>query len=133
MPQTFYIVPAPSDAEIDNSLPGGSGLPPGLGTKPTPPSIWPPNGLPPLPPGINNDLPSIPGVWPSPRPPGIWPNPPDWPIVIPQPPDKPLPPVEVWPPLPPSAGIAGKALILIWIVGVGYRWLVYESDQAQPK
>lgn len=87
--------------------------------------------IPPLPPDI----------WPQP-PVGIWPPPvrPGFPIIIPQPPDKPLPepPGTIWPPLPPGTGIAGKHWVLIWVVGVGYRWLVIDGPDkwppaAQPK
>ena len=104
------------------------GNPPGVVAPPiyNRPEIWPPKGLPPLPP--IEGLP--PGWWDKPPATGLWPiEPPDWPIVVPVPPDKPVPgdPPTLWPPLPPSAGVAGRALILIWIVGVGYRWLVYES------
>jgi len=54
--------------------------------------------------------------------------------VVPEPPEKPLPgpPAVIWPPLPPGTGVAGKALILIWVVGVGYRWLVYEGHDIWP-
>jgi len=44
----------------------------------------------------------------------------------------PVPPATVWPPLPPGTGIAGKALILIWVVGVGYRWLVVGGTDVWP-
>jgi hypothetical protein len=64
---------------------------------------------------------------------------PDHPVFIPGAPDNtlPLPPVEgaptppianpppgtIWPPLPPSAP-EGKAAILVWIQGVGVRYVV---------
>src|SRR6185369_8902207 len=44
----------------------------------------------------------------------------------------PMPPATIWPPLPPGSGINGKALILIWIVGVGYRWLVAQGVDIWP-
>jgi hypothetical protein len=44
----------------------------------------------------------------------------------------PQPPATIWPPLPPSVGVAGKALLLIWIVGVGYRWLVVSGPDVWP-
>lgn len=122
---------------------------PGFGQpEPKPPNqIWPPKVWPPLPPDT--------------QPPQIWPPqinndlPPDFPIVIPQPPEKPtpgLPPVAghplpeppggpsqlpelpnvIWPPLPPGTGIAGKALILIWVVGVGYRWMLVQGPDLPP-
>lgn len=147
-----YIHPiSGSPGEPDNSLPGGGSLPPGWWTKPPGNEIWPPNGLPPLPP--IEGLP--PGWWTKPPGEGLWPiTPPDWPIVIPIPPEKPEPglpprpghplpepptvgggpvlPVEIWPPLPPSAGIAGHCLVLVWMVGVGYRWLVMDKAQVTP-
>lgn len=110
-----------------------SGNVPGM-PLPEPPDnvIWPPPSLPPLPPDIS--LP--PGIWPPAEPPTIGGGPviPDSPIVIPQPPDKPIPgpPAVIWPPLPPGTGIAGKALILVWVVGVGYRWLVVGGTDIWP-
>jgi hypothetical protein len=44
----------------------------------------------------------------------------------------PMPPATIWPPLPPGTGIAGKALILVWVVGVGYRWLVVGGTDIWP-
>jgi hypothetical protein len=41
-----------------------------------------------------------------------------------------IPPGTVWPPLPPSVP-AGKAIVLVAISGVGYRWAVL--DIPQPK
>lgn len=152
------------------------GLPPSIGGGPVyPPSVWPPKGLPPLPPGW----------WTKPPDLGLWPiEPPDWPIIVPRPPEKPDPglpgtwpdlpgqglpggpggggpppvaghplpdtpvvgggpiyPIGIWPPLPPDAGIAGKCLVLVWIVGIGYRWLALSAGlpghplppTAQPK
>jgi hypothetical protein len=162
------------------------GDPPELGGGPVyPDTVWPPNGLPPLPP--IEGLP--PGWWTKPPGTDTWPiTPPDWPIVIPIPPDKPQPglpprpdaglppggvvgggpatppvrpdqglppggiaghplppggvigggpiypaePPVLWPPLPPDAGIAGRAVILIWVVGVGYRWLIVEGRMQPP-
>jgi hypothetical protein len=45
------------------------------------------------------------------------------PIYVPDPGTKPIDPDApvIWPPLPPSLQI--PALILVWVVGVGYRWL----------
>lgn len=120
------------------------GLP---GPRPTP---MPPIAIPPLPPGFV--MPPIhlpPEIWP-PQPP-VYPIPP---IFIPGGPDNtlpgtpgtpgtpdnslPMPPATIWPPLPPGSGIAGKGLALIWLVGVGYRWLVVQGPDiwppvAQPK
>jgi len=93
---------------IDNSLPGGGGRPD--------------NSLPSLPPDLpNNSLPPIHGR-------------PSNPIYLPIGPENPiaLPPGEIWPPLPPSSGVSGKVLILIYIVGVGYRWFLYEAPVIYP-
>jgi hypothetical protein len=43
-----------------------------------------------------------------------------------------MPPATVWPPIPPGSGIAGKCIILIWVVGVGYRWLVVQGPDVWP-
>jgi hypothetical protein len=95
-----------------NELPGRPPRPhpPGNATLPVLPGIWPRPGEPNLP--VN--LPSDPGGHPG--------NP----IVIPEPPDKPLPPVGIYPPLPPTA--SGKVAVLVWVVGVGYRWAVIEGS-----
>jgi|SRR5215471_3478272 len=97
----------------------GIGLPP-HGGHPLP--------LPPLPPGV--------AAPPIELPPAMWPPaaPPSPPVVVPEPPEKPLPgpPAVIWPPLPPGTGIAGKALILVWVVGVGYRWIVAQGNDIWP-
>lgn len=113
---------------------------PGFGHPKPPNQIWPPPTLPPTPPGvqlpiiwppqINNDLPTGPIVI-NPMPP-LGPDKPQ-----PTPPVDPgygipAPPGTIWPPLPPGTGIAGKALILIWVVGVGYRWLVVDGPDKWP-
>jgi hypothetical protein len=147
-----YITPVTGGGHPDQGLPPGSPGSPDQGL-PTPPGIWPPDSLPPLPPGINPPV----GIWPPSRP-----TVPSHPIVIypgrpvhpdqglpgggrPARPDQglpgeppevdnslPMPPATVWPPLPPGTGIAGKALILIWVVGVGYRWLVVKGAEVWP-
>ena len=105
---------------------------PGYGRPERPPIAVPPIALPPLPPGI-----ALPPIYipPSGQLP-VLPHPPVAvpPIVIPEPPDVELPgpPAVIWPPLPPGTGIAGKALALIWIVGVGYRWLVVGGTDIWP-
>lgn len=108
--------------EVEGPVDPGFGRP-----KPQPPNqIWPPSVWPPIPPDV--------------QPPQMWPPqinndlPPSSPIVIPQPPEKPIqgPPGTVWPPLPPGTGIAGKALVLIYVVGVGYRWLVVDGPDMWP-
>jgi hypothetical protein len=58
---------------------------------------------------------------------GIWPVPPEG-GALPGVPGQPLPPVDpppgtIWPPLPPSIP-AGKAVALVAISGVGYRYVV---------
>ena len=42
-----------------------------------------------------------------------------------------LPPGTVWPPLPPTT--TGKYAVLIWVVGVGSRWLVVEAPEMPGK
>jgi hypothetical protein len=37
----------------------------------------------------------------------------------------------VWPPLPPSIP-AGKAIALVWISGVGYRYTVIDIPENKP-
>jgi hypothetical protein len=123
----------------DNSLPGyqpGGGHPShpisGGGVGPSHPIVLPP----------------LPGVWPQPGtpshpiviPPDV-PGVPSHPIVLPGSPEHPiaLPPGSVWPPLPPT--MTGKYAILIWVVGVGSRWLIVDAatidnslpDSPQPK
>jgi hypothetical protein len=98
-------------------------IPPGL--EPSHPIVLPPDGIEPshpifIPIVPTQPLPPTPGIPPTPTPPIA------------------APPGTVWPPLPPSTGIAGKALVLVWVVGVGYRWLVLEGPAiwpptAQPK
>jgi|KBSMisStandDraft_5_1062788.scaffolds.fasta_scaffold684363_2 hypothetical protein len=124
-PQLGYFWPV-SGGHPDQGLPPGSPGSPDQGL-PQPPSIWPPVTLPPLPPG----------VWPNP-PVGVWPphspSVPSHPIYLPEGPDHtlPVPPATIWPPLPPGNGIAGKGVILIWVVGVGYRWLVVQGHEVWP-
>ena len=108
--------------------PGRPGLPPGAWTKPPGDILWPPQ-LPPLPPGIISP--------PIVLPPTLNP-PPQFPIFIPEDPSKPIvmPPVAnppiIWPPIDPSAGLpGGRSLVLIWILGTGWRWLLV--DLSQPK
>lgn len=110
----------------------------------------------PLPPVVDNKPPSgppghpghpLPPTYPTdpdyglPTPPGIWPNPPvppevsepvfpTLPIYI-APPDVELPPGAVWPPLPPI--LDGKFVAFVWVVGVGYRWVVIDTTaQVEP-
>lgn len=119
------------------------------------PGIWP---KPPVDPGYGQGivLPPLPGIWPPPGkpnlpivtppinlPPGtVWP--PSGiaipPIYIPEDPAHPLPlpPGTIWPPLPsdvdPGYGITAKTAILIWVLGVGSRWYIYDPTlKPQPK
>lgn len=101
----------------DYGVPGGEHPDQGL-----PPYVW--HGLPPLPPGIDNELP--PTVWP-----------PDFPVFVPDPnpPGTWPPPGTVWPPLDPSDGITGKGLLLVIVVGGGrraYRWIVTDKPIPPP-
>ena len=139
----------------DQGLPGGEypdqGLPPGrfpgrpshpIARPPWETEVWPPG---PTDPGWGVDSPE-PGV---PTPPIFLPVGPDQglpPVAghLPSPPTDP-PPGTIWPPLPPGAP-AGKTALLVWLVGVGWRYMVVtipvapdqglpaEGDnQAQPK
>jgi hypothetical protein len=73
---------------------------------------------------------------------------PSLPIYLPIGPDQGLPPIAghlpsvpdappgtIWPPLPPSAP-AGKTALLVWLVGVGWRYMVVtipvSPDQSLP-
>lgn len=77
--------------------------------------------LPPLPPGFV-------------MPPIAFPPSIENPIVIPGTPENPItvPPGTIWPPIPPEAGIAGMVLALVWIVGVGYRWIALQGPSVWP-
>jgi hypothetical protein len=95
-----------------------------------PPVIWPrPPGPPPVvwPPKIDNSLPSPPpGLWPPPGSPdnSLPPTAGQLPIF----PDTPGEPGTIWPPLPsndlPESG--KNYLVICWIPGVGYRWVVVD-------
>lgn len=112
--QLAYIVP------LDLPTGGSPGVPThpisGVGGHPSHPIA-----LPPLPPGV--EAPSHPIVLP---PEGAEPS---HPIIIPGTPEHPIaaPPGTIWPPLDPSDGVAGKALILVWVIGTQkHRWLVVD-------
>jgi len=65
----------------------------------------------------------------------VWPVDPTHPIAPPIP-GEPNPPVDpppgtVWPPLPPGT-VTGKALALVWIQGVGYRYVVIQISPPAP-
>jgi len=69
----------------------------------------------------------------------IWPVIPERPDTgLPPVPGQPLPPTDpppgtIWPPLPPGLP-TGKMLALVWLTGVGYRYVVIEvkADQGGP-
>lgn len=93
-----------------HDLPGGP--PPTAGQLPVlPPSVWPPVAGGPSNPIV---LPPAAGNLP------VYPIKPDQGL-----PD--IPPGVVWPPLPPSAG-SGKAIALVAISGVGYRWTIIDTS-----
>jgi hypothetical protein len=124
----------------------------------------PGHGLPGVPgsPGHPGHLPGRPGYGGRPTDPGygieegggesgqlpVWPLDPEHPDTgLPPVPGHPLPPIDpppgtIWPPLPPSVP-AGKALVLVFISGVGYRYTVvtipehetdpdYGIDEGEP-
>lgn len=92
--------------------------------------------LPPLPPGLHPSHPiALPPTGERPSNPIYIPD-----VDI----DNSLPqaPGTVWPPLNPGDGVAGKGLLLIWVVGTDkYRWVVVDmaapwppiAPPAQPK
>lgn len=128
MPQQFYIIPVPESGGPHPEHPIAPGGPP--------PTIWPSPGHPEHP----IVLPPLPGIWPSPGTPThpiFYPPYPAHPIVIPDNPEKPIqqPPGTIWPPLPPDTGLDnGTYALLIWVVGVGYRWLIVKDmgPKVQP-
>jgi hypothetical protein len=131
---------------IDNTLPGVPGpVDPGYGVPLPPVTIWP---TPPRPPHVSGG--PVPPTYPVdpdyglPLPPTVWPTPPkpvgpdqglpvpirpSHPIYPPFGPnnDLPLPPGAVWPPLPPELS-GGQYMCMVWIVGVGYRWTVIDTN-----
>lgn len=140
-PYIAMIVPmGTAPGQPDQGLPGGpnypsQGLPgfPGHPGHPLPPGHGHPDQ------GLPSQLPELPpSTWPPQQPGGGGGgNRPSNPIelppqignlpVYPESPGHPLPipPGVVWPPLPPSAG-TGKAIVLVAISGVGYRWTVID-------
>jgi hypothetical protein len=118
----------------DYGLPGGPGIMPPIALPPLP-GIWPPAGVvtPPIhyppvvasPPIFIPEAPPEVGGGPSTPPPSVGGGPATPPGLHPG--GGPLPPVGVYPPLPPSSGINGKVAILVWVVGVGYRWFVVDA------
>jgi hypothetical protein len=121
----------------DQGLPGG-GLhpghrPPGSGEHP---GHRPPRPERPIDPGFglpDDGTPPTAGQLP------VWPMDPSHPDnTLPPAPDQGLPtpptnppPGTVWPPLPPGAP-TGKALLLAWVQGVGYRYVVVELKPPVP-
>jgi hypothetical protein len=137
-----YGVDAPDQIWPPDSLPP---LPPGVWPSP-PVGVWPPtrptrpshpiviypgrpsHGLPGAPGHPDQGLPGSPGHPDQGLPPVGFPDqglPPGVDNTLP-------PPATVWPPLPPGTGIAGMALILVWVVGVGYRWLLVKGHDIWP-
>lgn len=120
----------------DQGLPG-QGLhpghrPPGQGRPPRPDQGLPGGGGRP-----DQELPEPPHAGHLP----VWPIDPNHPIAPPSP-GHPLPPVDpppgtIWPPLPPGEELPeGKAVVLVAIEGVGYRYVVIQigdqPDQELP-
>jgi hypothetical protein len=97
-----------------------------------PPVVRPPIAHPPVvwPPKVDNTLPSPPpGIWPPPGAPdnSLPPTPGNLPVF----PGTPAKPGTVWPPLPvkPDQGLPSgekNYLVICWIPGVGYRWVVVD-------
>jgi hypothetical protein len=91
-------------------------------------------------------FPGSPGQLPSPQPPGTVQPPIVLPPSIPGAPDQGLPPIpgipglppiglppgEVWPPLPPGTPEPHKAIAIVAIPGVGYRYTVVELKPGHP-
>lgn len=131
MPKKYWIVPVPGGpVDPGYGVPGAGPVDPGYGIEG--PETEPPTvGGGPLPP--------LPGIWPPPgRPTHLpAPSPPtaENPIVLPEEPGHPLPlpPGTIWPPLPPDFDHGGKKAILIWVVGVGKRWFIYDPSQLPPR
>jgi hypothetical protein len=126
--------PRPTDP--DWGLEEGGGIWGGPGRPPRPPHVWPrpPGGGLPVDPGWG-----IGGRWPERPSHGL----PIFPS-IPGKPDNSLPPVEgegppptdpppgtIWPPLPPGVP-GGKAIALVAISGVGYRYVVITIPPPAP-
>lgn len=121
----------------DQGLPPGSPGAPDQGLPGSP--EYPDQGLPGYPgrPSHPIALPPLPGVWPpagKPSLPIVIPGEPSQPIYIEGSPEHPiaLPPATIWPPLPPATLPSDKHALLIWVVGVGYRWLIYDPQTATP-
>ena len=102
-----YGRPGWSPVDPGYGRPGGP-VDPGFGVGG---GLHPDHGLP-RPPAYPGGGPITPPMYPSgqPLPPGV-----------PPPPTKPVEPGEIWPPLDP--GMPVPHLALVWLVGVGYRWV----------
>lgn len=118
-----------------------------------PPGIWGGGNVPMPTPPIHIPQPPL-GIWgggnvPMPNPPiHIPPFPPDYkpehpiyyppvpthPIFYPIYPEHPieLPPGDIFPPLPCDSGVGGKGLLLIDVIGAGYRWLSVDWEVNYP-
>jgi hypothetical protein len=127
------------DTHPDQGLPPPVGVWPPVAGRPDlpivlpPPVVKPPIAKPPVvwPPVIDNSLPSPPpGLWPPPGAPdnSLPPTPGQLPVF----PGTPAEPGTVWPPLPvaPDNSLPGGGernyLVICWIPGVGYRWVVVD-------
>ena len=153
-------VPGYGGGHPSHGLPGAPVYPshglPGAPARPDQGLPWypgrPDQGLPGFPGRPDQGLPWYPGrpdqglppVYPSgqPLPPPLGPiGPiggggahPEHPIVAPSPPGSTKPPPDaVWPPLAPPGSPSKPALILVWVIGMGYRWIHAEvPDQSLP-
>src|SRR5215831_11021290 len=112
---------------VDNGLPGDR--PPHASTGPVRPTY-------PVDPDYG--LPKPPHVWPQPpalghpeHPIALPPLTPTHPIYVPPPEvNNDLPGGAVWPPL--HEGMPEKVVALVWIPGVGYRWVVLNASVSLP-
>lgn len=138
MPDPILVVGYPVEGHAGQPLPPpGRPTDPGYGQgHPIPPIAKPPIVIPPAPPVINPPPSGLP-PWGA-----QLPVEPDWPIVIPQPPDKPEPgpPDTIYP--PPDLPGPTRGWLLVYIVGSGGKklhwiWVDWtkpvEPPPAQPK
>lgn len=143
-----WIQPTEGGGHPDQGLPGGGGrVDPGYGRPgggPVDPGWGIPGGRPPhisggpARPGFSPGHPdnTLPGGGEEPP---VWPIDPDRPSHgLPPVPGHPLPPTDpppgtIWPPLPPELNLPpGKAIVLVLISGVGYRYAVIEIEPGHP-
>jgi hypothetical protein len=149
-PPGFWGGERPGMPERPGHLPSYPGRPvdPDYGIDVGPPGFWGGERPPQRPPHVwprppSGGLPVDPGWGVGTRPPRPDHGLPIWPVV-PGKPDNSLPPVEgveppptdpppgtIWPPLPPSVP-PGKAIVLVAISGVGYRYAVITIPPVKP-